>query len=138
MSTFKQQKQPFRGVPIVKGVLKICSKFSGEHPCRSVISIKFRSNFIEITTSAWVFSCKFAAFFRTPFTKNTSGWLLLKQFITWKRTLSRKHHGANYQTNLSKTFHFPSYLFENQLQMILLAYFVIISTSLFKQISINQ
>ena len=23
-----------------KGVLKICSKFTGEHPCRSVISIK--------------------------------------------------------------------------------------------------
>ena len=31
-----------------KGVLKICSKFTGEHPCRSVIS-------------AWVFSCKLAA-----------------------------------------------------------------------------
>ena len=23
-----------------KGVLKICSKFTGEHPCRSVISVK--------------------------------------------------------------------------------------------------
>ena len=23
-----------------KGVLKICGKFTGEHPCRSVISIK--------------------------------------------------------------------------------------------------
>ena len=28
-------------------------------------------------TSAWVFSCKFAAFSRTPFPKSTSGWLLL-------------------------------------------------------------
>ena len=28
-------------------------------------------------TSAWVFSCKFAAYFRTLFPKNTSGWLLL-------------------------------------------------------------
>ena len=26
---------------LVKGVLKICSKFTGEHSCRSVISIKF-------------------------------------------------------------------------------------------------
>ena len=26
-----------------KGVLKICSKFAEEHPCRSVISIKLRS-----------------------------------------------------------------------------------------------
>ena len=34
---------------IETGVLKICSKFTGEHPCPSVISIKFQSNFIEIT-----------------------------------------------------------------------------------------
>ena len=39
-------------LPVVflrKGVLKICSKFTGEHPCRSAISIKLQSNFIEIT-----------------------------------------------------------------------------------------
>ena len=27
-----------------KGVLKFCNKFTGEHPCRSVISIKLQSN----------------------------------------------------------------------------------------------
>ena len=32
-----------------KGILKICSKFTGEQPCRSVISIKLQSNFTEIT-----------------------------------------------------------------------------------------
>ena len=32
-----------------KGVLKIYSKFTVEHPCRSVISIKLLCNFIEIT-----------------------------------------------------------------------------------------
>ena len=32
-----------------KGVSKICSKFTGQHPCRSVVSIKLQSNFIEIT-----------------------------------------------------------------------------------------
>ena len=31
-----------------KGVLKICSKFTGKHPCRSGISIKLQSSFIEI------------------------------------------------------------------------------------------
>ena len=31
-----------------KGVLKICSKFAGEHPCRSVTSLKLLCNFIEI------------------------------------------------------------------------------------------
>ena len=30
-----------------KDVLKICSKFTGEHPCLRVISIKFQRNFIE-------------------------------------------------------------------------------------------
>ena len=29
-----------------KGVLKICSKFTGEHPYRSAISIKLQSNFV--------------------------------------------------------------------------------------------
>ena len=28
-----------------KGVLKICSKFTGEHPCRSMISCKFARYF---------------------------------------------------------------------------------------------
>ena len=31
-----------------KAVLKICSKFTGEHPCRSAISIKLQSDVIEI------------------------------------------------------------------------------------------
>ena len=31
-----------------KDVLKICSKFTWEHPCRSAISIKLLSNFIKI------------------------------------------------------------------------------------------
>ena len=36
-----------------KGVLKICSRFKGEHPCRIVISIKLQGNFIEITLRHW-------------------------------------------------------------------------------------
>ena len=32
-----------------KVILKICSKFTGEHPCQSMISIKLLCNFIEIT-----------------------------------------------------------------------------------------
>ena len=42
-----------------KAVLKVCSKFTGEHPCRSAFSI----NLLHI--------------FRTSLLKNTSGWLLL-------------------------------------------------------------
>ena len=68
-----------------KGVLKIC-KFTGEHPYRSVISIKLLSNFSEITLRpgcsqiALRHGCSpvnLLHIFRTPFPENTSGQLLL-------------------------------------------------------------
>ena len=40
------KKQPSRGV-LVKGVLKICSKFTGEHPCRNVISISCKATLLK-------------------------------------------------------------------------------------------
>ena len=46
-------------VLFAKVILKICSKFTGEHPCRSV----FLKNLLHT--------------FRTHFPRNTSGWLLL-------------------------------------------------------------
>ena len=60
-----------------KGALKICSEFTGEHPCRSVISIKLLCNFIEITLRHWCSPVNLLLIFRTPFLKNTSGRLLL-------------------------------------------------------------
>ena len=51
-----------------KGVLKICCKFTGERPCRSAISIK-----LQICSPA-----NLLHIFRTPFSKNTSGRLLLE------------------------------------------------------------
>ena len=62
-----------------KGVLKICSKFTGQHSCRSVISVKLQSNFIEITLQHGCSPVNLLYIFRTPFTKNTYGWLLLKK-----------------------------------------------------------
>ena len=35
-------------VLLEKGVLKISSKFSGEHPCQSVISVKLQSNCFQL------------------------------------------------------------------------------------------
>ena len=46
-----------------KGILNICSKFTSEQPCRSVISIKLQSNVIEITLR----HRKFAAYFQNTF-----------------------------------------------------------------------
>ena len=61
-----------------KGVRKKCNKFTGQHPCQSVISIKSHCNFIKITLWHWCSPVNLLHIFRTPFPKNTSGWLLLK------------------------------------------------------------
>ena len=60
-----------------KGVLKICSRFTGEHPCRSVISIKLQNSFIEITPRHRSSPVNLLHIFRTPFPRNTSAWVLL-------------------------------------------------------------
>ena len=59
-----------------KSALKICSKFTGEHPCRSLISIMLLSNFIEITIRHGYSSVNLLHIFRIPFPENTSGRLL--------------------------------------------------------------
>ena len=69
-----------------KGILKICSKFTGERPCRSVILIKLLCNFIEITLQHGCSPANLLYIFRNPFLKNTSGWLLLYvAFATFKQ-----------------------------------------------------
>ena len=52
-----------------KVVLKICSKFTGEHPCWSAISIKLHSNFIEITLWHGCSLINLLHILRTPFLK---------------------------------------------------------------------
>ena len=52
-----------------KGVPKICTKLTGEHPSRTVISIKLLCNFIKITLSHGCFFCKFAAYFQNNSTQ---------------------------------------------------------------------
>ena len=63
---------------LVKHVLKICSKSTGEHLSQSVILIKLLSNFIEITLRHGCSPVNLLHIFRTPFTNNTFGRLLLK------------------------------------------------------------
>ena len=72
----------FTGTLLGNGVLKICRKFTGERPCRSVISIKLQSNFIEITLRHKFSPVTLLHIFRTPFIKNTSGWLLQRHLRT--------------------------------------------------------
>ena len=76
-----------------KGVLKIFSKLTGEHPCRSAISIKLHSNFIEIAFRYGCSPVNLLHIFRTPFLKNCSKGLLLK------------FAKSNYQLAPSLSFH---------------------------------
>ena len=56
------QKHCSKGV-LIKRCSEIGSKFTGEHLCRSVISKQLYWNH----TSAWMFSCKFVAYFQNCF-----------------------------------------------------------------------
>ena len=67
MSLFDSYRSSHPEVFLVKGVLKICHKFKGEHPC----------NFIEIALRHGCSPVNLRHIFRTPFSKNTSRWLLL-------------------------------------------------------------
>ena len=57
--------------------LKMCSKFTGEHPCRRVISIKLQCTFFEITLRYGCSPIYLPLIFRRLFTKNICTWLLL-------------------------------------------------------------
>ena len=71
-----------------KDVMKINSKFTGKHPCRSVISIKFLCNFIDIALRHGCSPVNLLHIVRTPFPRNTSGWLFLQlQMFTFSMFL---------------------------------------------------
>ena len=60
-----------------KEVLKICSKFTGGHPCQSVILIKFQSNFIKNALRHTCSHVHLLHIFRTLFPKNIYGGMVL-------------------------------------------------------------
>ena len=83
------RKQPPRGV-LKKGVLKICSKFTGEHPCQSVTSKKLQINVIAgwllLTVPLSGIILRFIIQFSTT---KSCFWLfntLLRRFWKWIKT----------------------------------------------------
>ena len=68
-----------------KRVLKICSKFAGEHPCRSAISLKLHCNFIEIALRHGCSTVNFLCIFRTPFLRTNLGGCFWNWLITLKK-----------------------------------------------------
>ena len=71
-----------------KGVLKICSKFKGVHPYRSVISTKLQNNFIEIALRHGYYPVNLLHIFGTPFPKNNFGGLY-SSLEFWQFTIVR-------------------------------------------------
>ena len=76
-----KKRRTFNLIILGKGVLEICSQFTGEQPCRSVISIKLLCNFFEITLRHECSPVNLLHIFRTPFYKNTSGKLFLYMYF---------------------------------------------------------
>ena len=83
-----------------KGILKICSKCTGEHSCRSAISIKLQSSCFEITLWHGCSPVNLLHIFRTPFSKNTSGQLLL-ELPEWSYSVWDIQH---YSEHISKKY----------------------------------
>ena len=89
-----------------RGVLKICSKFTGEHSCRSAISIKLESNFTEITLRHGCSPVNLLHIFRTSFPRNTSGQLLLhisayNTILTFNHRVDSSTHPRPYMCSAS-------------------------------------
>ena len=95
-----------------KGVLVICSKFTGEHPCWSAISTKLLCNFIVITLRHRCSLVNLLHIFRTPFLKNTSGQLLLINLPLFQE---RWKFWVYCHTNIKKPFYLKNiFLIENE------------------------
>ena len=72
---------------LAKGVLKICSKYTGAHQCRSEISISLLCSFIKIALWHVCSPVNLLYFLRTPFPKNMSGGFLLSKNRSLEATL---------------------------------------------------
>ena len=77
--SYNRQKQSSIGIllKVLRKYVKICSKCTGEHLCRSAISIKLQSNFIEITLWHGCFPVNLLHIIEKPFYMITYGGLLL-------------------------------------------------------------
>ena len=77
VAVLKFQKQLSRDV-LIKRCFENMHKFTREHPCRKVISIKLLCYFTEIALWHECSPVNLLHIFRAPFPKNTSGRLPLK------------------------------------------------------------
>ena len=74
MAQFEKNRSSPPEADLGKDVLKICSRFTGEHPSVTVISIKLLCNVIEITLQHRCSPVNLLHIFRAPFPKYTYLW----------------------------------------------------------------
>ena len=81
-----QSRSSHPEVLLGKGVLKICNKCTGDHPCRSAISIKLLCNFIEIALRHGCSPVNLLHIFRIYLLlrKPLDGYFLQKPFYVFK------------------------------------------------------
>ena len=134
--TFKSysfQKQPSRGV-LRKRSTENMQQIYRRTSCRSAISIKLQSNFIEITLWHGCSPVNLLHFFRTHFLKNTSEGLLLSCLVTKIKEIISKNTSSAWNILLPsvQVCRMCLYsLFQNQHPLILLP-------PLFRNISIPR
>ena len=93
-----------------ESVLKISRKFI-DRPCRSMISTRSLHNFIEITLQHECSPVNVLHIFRTPFPKNTSGWLLLNLLLYFNAFKLQISYVVHYYLSFTKS----SYLLQHNL-----------------------
>ena len=76
-----------------KGIQRMCCKFTGEHRCRSVISIKLFYKFVKITLQHGCSPVFLLHIFKTSFPKNTYEGLLLS--VTYFRYTGKAGLGTH-------------------------------------------
>ena len=92
--------------------MRVVNIFRGRHPevffyrrtpMPKCVSIKLLCNFIEITLWYGWSPVNLLHIFRTPLTKNTSGWMLLYFQSSRKKNASKKKNGNGRKTTKLKT-----------------------------------
>ena len=97
-----------------------------EHPCQIVmlnLLCQIAKQLYWNHILAWVFSCKFAAYFQSSFPRNTSGWLLLKHSIIYQK--SHEHNpqesASSKSSDVNLQLHSKKYFFMDIEQLFLRA-----------------
>ena len=93
-------RSSYQEVFLVKGVQKICSKFTGEHQCRSGISIKLQSTLWHGFSDV-----NLLHIFRTPFSRNTSEWLILNSNF-FMDEIGNEWHEQNWSQSYQSSYKF--------------------------------